>query len=63
MWGADGQENISHREWLIMFDRVVKEVKAEMEQKGQGGGFIGAKVCYLMENAVGVAKSTRKDHL
>jgi len=44
MWAADGQESVPHREWLIMFDRVVKEVKAEMEQKGRGGEFIGAKV-------------------
>ncbi|CAA7271498.1 unnamed protein product [Cyclocybe aegerita] len=44
MVGADGQDNIPHREWLVMFDRVLKEVKGEMAQ--QGRGFIGARIIY-----------------
>ncbi|KAF8969728.1 hypothetical protein BDZ97DRAFT_1794869 [Flammula alnicola] len=46
MYGADGQENIPHREWLVMFDRVLKEVKEEMVQQGRGNEFIGAKIIY-----------------
>ncbi|KAF9555864.1 Metallo-dependent hydrolase [Agrocybe pediades] len=46
MVGADGQENIPHRDWLIMFDRVMNEVKQEMAQKGREGAFIGARIIY-----------------
>ncbi|KAF8891209.1 hypothetical protein BD779DRAFT_1670856 [Infundibulicybe gibba] len=42
MIGADGQENIPHREWLIMFDRVLEEVKESMKQQGHSE-FIGAR--------------------
>ncbi|KAJ3500981.1 hypothetical protein NLJ89_g9548 [Agrocybe chaxingu] len=42
--GADGQDNIPHREWLVMFDRVSREVKVEMTQ--QGRDFIGARIIY-----------------
>jgi adenosine deaminase CECR1 len=40
---ADGQENLSHRELLLMFDQVVKEVKDEMKQQGREDEFIGAR--------------------
>jgi hypothetical protein len=63
MWAADGQESIPHREWLIMFDRVVNEVKAEMEPKGRGGEFVGAKVWSILEAGAGLAKSRSLDHL
>jgi adenosine deaminase CECR1 len=45
MYGADGQENVPHREWLVMFDRVINQVKAEMVEMGRPNDFIGAKVC------------------
>jgi len=44
MVGSDGKENVPHRDWLIMFDRVMNEVKQEMAQQGREGEFIGAKV-------------------
>lgn len=44
MIGADGQENVPHRDWLLTFDRVQNEVKDEMKQLGREGEFIGAKV-------------------
>lgn len=44
MFGADGQENVPHREWLIIFEKVLNEVKAEMKQQGREGEFLGAKV-------------------
>ena len=47
MYGADGQENVPHREWLVMFDRVINQVKAEMVKKGRPNDFIGAKVSFL----------------
>jgi len=37
MYGADGREDVPHRDWLIMFDRVLKEVKEEDD-------FFGARV-------------------
>ncbi|KAF8077740.1 hypothetical protein FPV67DRAFT_10272 [Lyophyllum atratum] len=46
MFGADGQENVPHREWLLMFDRVLNEVKAEMKEQGREGEFIGARIIY-----------------
>ncbi|KII89146.1 hypothetical protein PLICRDRAFT_175374 [Plicaturopsis crispa FD-325 SS-3] len=46
MYGVDGQENVPHREWLIMFDEVLKEVKEEMKQQGREDEFIGARIIY-----------------
>ena len=42
MTGADGLENIPHREWLVVFDRILSEVKEYSKQ--QGNDFVGAKV-------------------
>ena len=47
MYGADGQENLPHREWLVMFERMINEVKAEMVQRGRPNDFIGAKVSFV----------------
>jgi adenosine deaminase CECR1 len=44
MFGADGQENILHREWLIMFGKVMNEVKDEMKKNGREDEFVGARV-------------------
>ncbi|KAF8643782.1 hypothetical protein AX16_008801 [Volvariella volvacea WC 439] len=44
--GEDGQENVTHRERMIIFDRVVKEVKNEMIAKGREQDFIGARIIY-----------------
>lgn len=44
MVGEDGQENVPHREWLLIFDRVLNEVKAEMTRQGREDEFIGARV-------------------
>lgn len=43
--GADGQENIAHRELLRIFDKVVIEVKEQLKQEGREDEFVGAKVC------------------
>lgn len=47
MVGADGQENIPHRDWLFMFDRVLNEVKADMKQQGREDEFIGARASHF----------------
>jgi adenosine deaminase CECR1 len=44
MYGPDGQNNVPHREWLIIFDRVLLEVKEEMKQHGRADDFFGARV-------------------
>lgn len=44
MIGADGKDTVPHREWLVIFDRVVGEVKEEMRRRGRGDEFIGARV-------------------
>ncbi|KAI0311600.1 adenosine deaminase-like growth [Amylostereum chailletii] len=46
MWGESGEQNVPHREWLLDFDEIVKEVKAEMKNQGREDDFIGAKVIY-----------------
>jgi adenosine deaminase CECR1 len=46
MIGADGQENIPHREWLLIFDLVLNEVKAEMSSRGREDEFFGARASY-----------------
>ncbi|PFH54144.1 hypothetical protein AMATHDRAFT_135550 [Amanita thiersii Skay4041] len=46
MVGKDGLENVPHREWLLIFDRVMNEVKEDMKKKGREDEFIGAKVIY-----------------
>ena len=49
MYGADGQENVPHREWLATFDRVVNQVKAEMVELDRPNDFIGAKVSFFSQ--------------
>lgn len=46
MIGEDGQENVPHRDWLLTFDRVLNEVKAEMKAQGRSEEFIGARIIY-----------------
>ncbi|KAI0748685.1 Metallo-dependent hydrolase [Daedaleopsis nitida] len=46
MIGPDGEENVPHREWLLVFDRVLTEVKEELVQQGRGDDFVGAKIIY-----------------
>lgn len=45
MMNADGEDTAPHREWLVVFDRIVNEVKATMAQQGREDEFIGCKVC------------------
>lgn len=46
MIGEDGEENVPHRVWVEIFDRVVKEVKAHLNAQGRGDEFVGAKIIY-----------------
>jgi hypothetical protein len=44
MVGPDGQENVPHREWILMFEQAFKEVKEELAQQGRRHELLGAKV-------------------
>jgi adenosine deaminase CECR1 len=44
MVGADGLENIPHREWIEMFGKVMNEVKDDMKKSGREDEFVGARV-------------------
>lgn len=55
MTGEDGQENIPHREWFIVFDRVISEVKGELSRQGRGDEFIGARVRIVENGPVSVS--------
>jgi hypothetical protein len=54
MYGADGQVNVPHREWLVMFDRVINEVKAEMVELDRPNDFIGAKVSSFFQKVFSI---------
>ena len=56
MRGADGNENIPHREWLVVFERVINEVKMEMAQRGRPNDFIGAKVSFSFSKVFSVSQ-------
>lgn len=44
MIGADGEDNVPHRDWLVAFERVLREVKDHMVALGRGDEFVGARV-------------------
>ncbi|RPD64537.1 Metallo-dependent hydrolase [Lentinus tigrinus ALCF2SS1-7] len=44
--GADGRKNVSHRDCLAIFDRVVKEVKEDLTKQGRGDDFLGSRIIY-----------------
>ena len=44
MYGEDGQLNIPHREWVLLFKRAMEEVKEQLNAEGRGHLFMGAKV-------------------
>ncbi|KAI0820220.1 Metallo-dependent hydrolase [Trametes gibbosa] len=46
MVGEDGKENIPHREWLLAYDRVIEEFKAELAAQGRSDEFVGSKIIY-----------------
>ncbi|CDO77648.1 hypothetical protein BN946_scf184963.g5, partial [Trametes cinnabarina] len=46
MFNEDGEENIPHRVWVQMFDRVVNEVKGELKAQDREDEFVGAKIIY-----------------
>ncbi|EIW51773.1 Metallo-dependent hydrolase [Trametes versicolor FP-101664 SS1] len=46
MIGADGQENVPHREWLLIYDEVIAGVKRDLAAQGRSDEFVGSKIIY-----------------
>ena len=46
MIGEDGQENVPHRDWMVAYDRVLTEFKAELAAQGREDEFVGSKMIY-----------------
>ena len=46
MFNAEGLEVVPHRDWLLAFDAVLNEVRAEMQRQGRADEFVGAKIIY-----------------
>ena len=46
MWGEDGKENVPHRVWFEIYDRVLNEVKASMRAQGREDEFVGSRIIY-----------------
>ncbi|KAJ7219500.1 hypothetical protein GGX14DRAFT_695618 [Mycena pura] len=46
MFGEDGQENIPHREWLQIFEKMQDRFKADLKQQGREDEFVGARIIY-----------------
>jgi adenosine deaminase CECR1 len=44
MVGETGEQDVPHREWLLIFDEVQNELKAELKRQGREDEFIGARV-------------------
>lgn len=45
MVGADGQDNLTNHDILVIFGQVLNEVKADMKAQERENEFIGARVC------------------
>ncbi|KAG8974155.1 hypothetical protein FRB93_001409, partial [Tulasnella sp. JGI-2019a] len=43
---TNGEDDLSHREWLEIFNKVIEEVREEMKVQGRDDEFVGAKVIY-----------------
>ncbi|KAJ7927540.1 hypothetical protein B0H13DRAFT_2229261 [Mycena leptocephala] len=46
MVGETGEQDVPHREWLLIFDEVQNELKAELKRQGREDEFIGARIIY-----------------
>lgn len=44
MTSAEGKDDVTHRDFMLVFERTINEVKAEMKRQGREDEFIGAKV-------------------
>ncbi|CAE6420102.1 unnamed protein product [Rhizoctonia solani] len=45
---TDGSETLSHRDYLVLFNDAVQDIKHKMRLEGREGEFIGAKLIYAV---------------
>ena len=43
MIDANGDDSVTHAEWLDMFDRAQNRIKQELKKQGRSDEFYGAK--------------------
>ncbi|KAI0658804.1 Metallo-dependent hydrolase [Cubamyces menziesii] len=46
MVGEDGEENVPHRVWFEIYERVLNEVNAELKEQSREDDLIGSKIIY-----------------
>ena len=46
MVGEDGIEDVPHRVWFQIYERVLNEVKAHLAAQGRADEFVGSKISY-----------------
>ena len=46
MIGEDGEDNVPHRVWFQIYDRILNEVKASMHAQGREDEFVGSRIIY-----------------
>lgn len=44
MPAANGRDQLSHRDWLIVFERIMNTIREELAAQGREDAFFGAKV-------------------
>jgi len=44
---ADGRDDFTHREWVISFEKAVRDFKEELRAQGREDEFVGAKIIYV----------------
>lgn len=44
--GADGQNTVTHRDWVVMFEKILNEIQDDMKIKGRSDEFFGARIIY-----------------
>lgn len=52
MRAANGRDTISHREWILIFERVLREVRDDLALQGRQNEFAGAKIIYTTRRRV-----------
>ncbi|PCH44698.1 Metallo-dependent hydrolase [Wolfiporia cocos MD-104 SS10] len=46
MTGPDGLENVPHREWFVIYERVLDEVRSQLVKEGRADQFVGSRIIY-----------------
>ncbi|KAI0374656.1 Metallo-dependent hydrolase [Pilatotrama ljubarskyi] len=52
MVGEDGEENVPHRVWFQIYERILNDIKDEMKAQGREDEFLGSKIIYSTMRSV-----------